>query len=417
MVFGQYDYAAFSGFFLYASGSIALPVTLVILARELGFSLEEGGMSAGGALSLGRTMSIVAAMLLCGFLAGRWGKRRTFGAAIVLVGIGLVLCSFAGAYSVLFLSLMVVGLGDGVIEGLATPFVQDLHPQEPGRYINFAHGFWSVGIFVTVLISGALPSLGVSWRLIIAGVACCALAPATLLLGPCRKGREYPDHPEPLHWRIVHDHAAAILGVRRFWLFFAAMFAAGGGEACLTYWSASYIQLHYATGAWAGGVGLACFSAGMVLGRTGWGFFIRQHQLPRLVVFSALAGVLLTLTIPLLTDRFLFFGLLFLSGLATAPFWPSIQSIGVDSLPGKDTTMIFILLSCAGIPGNGVLVWLMGWMANRTGGLNTAFYLVPVCYLIVAVLIWADRRIYAARRKNADITTLAPQTSSVRCAQ
>ena len=84
--------------------------------------------------------------------------------------------------------------------------VQDLHPEEAGRYINFTHALWSVGVLVTVLCSGALLTLGVSWR-----------------------------------------------------------------------------------------------------------------------------------------------GLLFLAGLATAPFWPSVQSYATDRLPAADTTMLLILLSCAGI--------------------------------------------------------------------
>ncbi len=69
MTFGRYDYAAFTSFFAYASGSVVVPVALVQLARGLGFSLESGGMSAGGALHLGRTVPMMAAMLLCGFLA------------------------------------------------------------------------------------------------------------------------------------------------------------------------------------------------------------------------------------------------------------------------------------------------------------------------------------------------------------
>ena len=50
MTFGRYDYAAFTSFFAYAAGSVVVPVALVSLARDLGFSLEQGGMTAGGAL-------------------------------------------------------------------------------------------------------------------------------------------------------------------------------------------------------------------------------------------------------------------------------------------------------------------------------------------------------------------------------
>src|SRR5262245_52017339 len=83
MVFGRYDYASFLAYFAYAAASVVAPGSLVALARDLGFRLEDGGMTAGGALHLGRTGAIVAAMLLCGFWAARWGKRRTLGLSLL----------------------------------------------------------------------------------------------------------------------------------------------------------------------------------------------------------------------------------------------------------------------------------------------------------------------------------------------
>ena len=390
MTFRRYDYAAFSSFFTYAAGSVIVPVALVSLARDLGFSLESGGMTAGGALHLGRTIPMVVAMLLCGFAAGRWGKRKTFGAAVVLMGVGIALCAFAPVYGVLFLALMVAGFGEGIIEGLATPFVQDLHPDEPGRYLNFTHSFWSIGVLVTVLFSGGLISLGVSWRLLIGVVAALSTVAAALLLLPESPKHKYPEHPEPIHWKTIWDQTLTIFRSRGFWIFFAAMFVAGGGEFCLTFWCASFIQLNFVDSAWAGGFGTACFAGGMVLGRTGWGYLIKQHQLKHLIIWSALAGVLITLPFPCLSNLYVLYGLLFLAGIATAPFWPSVQSYCADRLPETDTTMLFILLSCAGIPGCGVFTWLMGYIGNHTGSLSAAFYLVPACYLTLAMLVGYD---------------------------
>jgi fucose permease len=338
-------------------------------------------------------------MLLCGFAAGRWGKRRTFACSVLLMGLGMGLSAITPGYGLLFLALMLAGTGEGVIEGLATPFVQSLHPEEPGRYINFAHGFWSIGVFITVLLSGVLLSAGVSWRLLIGAIAVFSLLPAALLLLPSSPDHALRESSESKHWQTVLGHALDILRLPRFWLFFAAMFVAGGGEFCLTFWCASYIQLSFTPAAWAGGLGTALFAAGMVLGRTGWGYLIRQHQLRHLIVLSALAGTAVTLCFPVLTNLSLFFGLLFLSGVATAPFWPSVQSYCADCLPGTDTTMLFILLSCAGIPGCGVCTWLMGLVANRCGGLSTAFYLVPACYLVLAALIGGDWYWHARRQQ------------------
>ncbi len=401
MTFGRYDYATFISFLAYAGGSVVVPVALVELARDLNFPLEDGGMAEGGALHLGRTIPMVVAMVLCGFAAGRWGKRRTFGWSVVLMAVGVAVCAVAPIYGILMLGMLIAGFAEGIIEGLATPFVQDLHPQEPGRYISFAHAFWSLGVLVTVLAAGVLLTMGVSWRWLTGGLGALALIPAAMLLLPVgRKGTPFPEHPEPLHWRTVINHARAIMRIPRFWLFFAAMFVAGGGEFCLTFWCASYVQLSFNPAPWAGGVGTAFFAGGMVAGRIGWGYFIRQRQLPVLIVGSAVAGTAITLLFPTMQNLWLFFGLLFLAGIATGPFWPSVQSYCSDRLPGVDTTMLFVLLSCAGIPGCGFFAWLMGYLGSISGDLRSAFYLVPGCYMVLAVLIGWD--MWGVRRNQRD---------------
>jgi MFS family permease len=391
MAFGRYDYASFLTLIAYAAGSVVVPVSLVAVARELGFRLESGGLAAGGALHLGRTLAMVASLLLCGFWAGRWGKRRTMGVAVLGMGLGMGLCAVAPAYGFVLLALMLAGLGEGVIEGLCTPFVQELHSEEPGRYVNFSHAFWSIGVLGAVLITGALLSHGVSWRLIVLGVSVSALVPALLLLGPEHPDRAYPEHPHLLDGNTVRRQIACILRLPHFWRFYAAMFVAGGGEFCLTFWCASYLQLHFAASAWVGGVGTACFAAGMVLGRTVGGYWLKQHHLKWLIVGSALAGTAVTLCLPLASSLTAFLILLFVSGILTAPYWPSVQSYAADRLPHVDTTMLMILLACAGVPGCGTFTWLMGYVGNRSG-LGRAFFLVPACYLLLALLIGVEGR-------------------------
>lgn len=391
MRFGRYDYAAFLTMFAYAAGSVVVPVTLVELAYDLGFSLESGGMAAGGALHLGRTLPMVLAMLAVGFIAGRYGNRTTLGGSVMLMSFGIALCTVAPGYGILFFALMLAGLGEGVIEGLATPFVQDLHPDEPGRYINLTHAFWSVGVLATVLLSGGLLSIGVSWRVLTGVVAIIGCAAAVLILLPNRSGAPTVAHTS-VSRETVWKHTLKIVKFRRFWRFYAAMFLAGGGEFCLTFWSASHIRLHFGGPAWTGGVGVGFFALAMVIGRMASGYFVPQNGLRRLVVIAAIFGTVVCALLPLSPNLWVFYGLLFLAGLATAPFWPSIQSHATDCMPKLDSTMLLILLSCAGVPGCGVFTYLMGVWGNASGSLTQAFYLVPAAYALIAVLILTDRQ-------------------------
>ena len=394
--FGRYDYAAFLFFAAYAASSLAIPVVLVDMAEDLRFPLLEGGMAAGGAFQVVRSLAMCASMVFAGFAAARWGNRRTLGAAVATMGLGILLCALAPSYLLVLPVLLVAGLGEGIVEGLGTPFVQDMHRDDPGRYVNFTHGFWSLGTFAFALLAGAALVWNVGWRAILAVVGLVALLPVLLLLLPSRT--PYPERaradPPSRTWRRLVE----LLRTRRFWLFFAAMFFAGGGEYCLTFWSTSFVRLHFRAGAFAGALGTAAFSAGMFLWRTGFGNYVAQRHLKRLVVTVGLLGAAVaTLVIPfsLHCDALppgavkpLLFLLLFLCGVGSAPFWPSIQSLCVDRLPRLDSTLAFIVLSCAGVPGCGVFTWLMGFAGDRFG-LARSFALVPVSYLIMVALVLA----------------------------
>lgn len=408
LAFGRYDYAACMTFASYAMCSLIIPMCLVPLALDLGFPLDDGGMSLGGALQLGRSIPMIAAMVLCGFAAGRWGKRRTLGFSILLMSLGIMACAIAPVYGLLFTALSVSGLGEGVIEGLATPFVQELHPAQQGRYLNISHAFWSVGVLCIVLVAGTLLHFGVSWRVLVFCTGLASLAPSLMFLLP---DRTLVEREERVHWRDICAKTAAIVRIPRFWLFFAAMFFAGGGEFCLTFWCASFIQLEYGGTAWIAGAGTASFAAGMFAGRVASGMLVRQGELKKLIVGMALAGTLVCLAFPWLQSVWVLFVLLFFAGIAAGPFWPSIQSDGACRVPG-DQTMMMILFSCAGVPGSGFFTTMMG-VAGDWVGLRTSFYLVPFCFFVVLVLMGYDM----LKQRREHITDSGRLTASSRHAR
>ena len=124
----------------------------------------------------------------------------------------------------------------------------------------------------------------------------------------------------------------------------------------------------------------------MFLGRAGWALLLGDHHLRPLLLGSTAAGVLLTAGLPLVHSLPLLFVLLFLAGVAVAPYWPSVQALAARCLKREDPTVLFVLLSCAGVPGCGVFTWAMGWLGDATG-LRAAFFLVPACFLGLGVLM------------------------------
>lgn len=396
LIFGRYDYAAFLCFASYAMCSIIVPVSLVPIAKDLHFPLTEGGMGLGGILQIGRAVPMVAALILCGFFSGSWGKCRSLGFAMLCMALASCSPLFAGLRHHVF-PPDDCRIRGRVIEG-SRRRSSDLHEEEPGRYINFTHSFWSVGVVSIVLVAGALLANGVSWRYIVGACGVLGLFPAFLLLFPSRK-HPYPECGEIKKWTEVCGDFRNIVRIPRFWLFFAAMFFAGGGEFCLTFWCASFIQVEYAASAWAAGIGTASFAGGMIVGRMGGGILIRQKRLKEFLVYTALAATGISLFFPFLQSLSMLFVLLFFTGIATGPFWPSVQSYCSTRMT-VDNTMLFILLSAAGIPGCGFFTAVMGILGDHCG-LRYSFFLIPFCFIVLAALIgidWHQSRTAAVER-------------------
>lgn len=411
--FGRYDYGSFFSMGCYAAGSLAVPMTLAEMSGELGLSLSWGGF-----LQMGRSIAMVATMLFCGVAAARWGKTRTIAGSLLMMGGGVALCAVAPGYGILLCAMALAGLGEGVLEGLLTPYVQDIHPVDSGRYLNFTHAFWSVGTLATVLTVGALLGDGFfSWRVLLGMIGASSLIPFAILMWPTKArreaGRKNGDAAMSVRGvarpRIsagdVGRHTVAILRCRRFWIFFAAMFFAGGGEFSLTFWMPKFIDEVYHGTPWQRGLATAAFAFGMIAGRMGAGVLVRQQYLRRLLLCSGALALAVALAFPLLepetTPLWAIYLLAVVAGLGAAPLWPSIQSYAADRAPMLDTTMLFVLLSCAGIPGAGFFSWIIGVVGGEFG-LKAAFLVPPGAFLVMIGLLLADRRRFYAEAKTVE---------------
>lgn len=405
LLLGRYDFAGFSAFIMYSICSFSIPLLIVGIGRELDFPIDDGGMSSGGGLHMIRSGAMMITLLICGWLAALWGKRVTMGSSIIMLGLGMLCCAFSQAYWMLLPGLLIAGLGEGVCEGIATPFVQDLHPNAPERYVNIAHSFWSVGTALAVLVSGGLLALGVNWRVILGVIGVLTLLSSLGFLWKENPRRPYPESGTKIDFRSIMKQSAAIVAVPRFWRCCLAMFFGAGAEFGLTFWSAAYIELNFRTGAWVAGLGTGVIALGMFTGRTIFGYYAKPGYLRYILLLSSLLTIPLTIILALLKpgmmpDAMLFtllFTLLFACGVGIAPYWPTTQVYGVNAMPELDSTLLYVYFSAMGIPGCGFFTWLMGVTGDRWG-LTGAIMVVPCCLLIFAAMIFIECWLLARRK-------------------
>ena len=368
LVFGRYDYAAYSAFCFYSVCSFSVPLLIVAIGRALDFPLDGGGMAAGGLLHMVRSAAMMVTLVLCGLISARFGKRLTMGTGVMLIGTGISCCSFAPSYLFLFPALLVAGAGEGICEGIATPFVQDLHPDAPERYVNIAHAFWPAGILLAVVMTGWMLSAGIGWRSIMGLMGLMTVVSGMAFFWPEDPRNPCPEREAHADAAAVLKQAAEIFRVPRFWRCCLGMFFGAGAEFGLTFWAAAYIELNFGAGALLAGAGTAVIALGMFAGRTFFGCIARPENLLRILLCSSLGTIPVTLALawlkpgilPPAATAALLFLLLLLAGVGIAPYWPTMQVYGVSAMPRLNATMLYVAFSAMGIPGCGFFAWFIG---------------------------------------------------------
>lgn len=368
--------ASCASMFLYSAGAVALPISLVTISRELGFSLSQGG-----ALGFVQSIEQFFVLIASSFLAARFGKIRVLRAGLGLLAAGLALFTLSTNYLHAVTLMLVIGLGNALLEALLTPIVEDLYPGDDGGKMNFLHAFWAVGNCITVLLFGQILSMGVSWRPLFAVLG--GIVVIASLWYPSSRKVNLPRS------RADFSHMREILAIPDFWRYGAALAFAGGAEGAFAFWSASYIQINFEALPRAAGLGTASFAVGMAVGRLFSSRLAGRLGLRKLIIISlacALAASGSFFAISNLPTLYVF--LLFM-GLFIACLWPSIQSFAASVLP-VDPTVLMIFLSCFGIPGYSSATLLMGFMGDAWG-LKTSFIIAPL-YLAVSLILMLDLR-------------------------
>ncbi len=361
------DFASFAAYAGYAAGTAAIPVILLQMSKTLNFSIASGG-----ALHLLRSSVMLLTMLAAGSAAYRFGKIRMLGVALLLMAAGLQISGAAGSFAFLLAGVAVTGLGNGFFESLLTSSVEDRHPEpsETSRCINLTHSFWSFGVVAMGLCAGYMLQKGVSWRLILSGIALFLTVPAVLFL-------IFSNKTFSRKQISVKQEMAGLLKERRFRCFLLALFLAGGAEHCLTFWMPGFMKLTLGADDVVCGVAAGYFAGGMFCGRFFSGIFCRKN-LSGLILLCTLTGTVLSVLVPLAESAYCVMVLLFILGVAAGPLWPSLQFCCARMMRRKDNTAVYVLMPLVGIPGCGFFTWLMGVISEYCG-MKTGFFLVPLC--------------------------------------
>lgn len=243
------QYRIYAGFFLFAVTTGALMARLPDIQTHLGVSESQLGLTMIG-MSIGSLISLTFAAPLIEKL----GPRIT--ALVTVLGPSLLfaLIPWLPVAPAVFFVLFLTGLLSGALEINLNVEIDRLEMASGKRFMNRAHGFWSMGFFITALFGAMIRQSGLSAQLHMGLVAVLVVVVGGymftgLVAAPKPAGRAHETGEHRIafpNWGLV---PLCIIG-------FAAFLVEGAGID----WSAIYMRDVFSAEPFVGGMGLTLFA-------------------------------------------------------------------------------------------------------------------------------------------------------------
>lgn len=130
------------------------------LGQAFGLSAEELGF-----ISSMWFLGFPISMIVGGLVYHTFGPRNIMRVAFVCHTIGIVLTIFAGGYTTLLISTLLIGVGNGCTEAACNPMIADMYSGlKMQKMLARFHMWFPGGILVGSLISYFMTSMGFSWQ-------------------------------------------------------------------------------------------------------------------------------------------------------------------------------------------------------------------------------------------------------------
>jgi fucose permease len=366
-------------FFMFAMTTDSVGVIIPQVIAEFHLS-----MTAAGALHYGSMTAIALAGLGLGFLADRFGRKRTIILGLALFTSAAFLFPAAQTFVALLALMMVSGAAIGIFKTGALGLVGDISASstEHTRIMNLVEGFFGVGAIVGPFLVTRLAGAGVSWRwlYVVAGVLCVVLMTIAILV-------RYPRIAARAAPSAVRPSGGGALGLLKdpyAMGFSIAAFAYVAVECAIYVWMPTLLSDYHGV---AGGVATYAlpifftlratgrFLGAWLLGRFEWSLAIALCALAILGCFagSLVGGV----------EAAVF--LLPLAGLFTSIMYPTINSKGIGCFCTNDhgrVAGVILFFTCAGA-ALGPLA--MGAVSDAFGGARYGFVLATGFAALLAV--------------------------------
>jgi len=107
---------------------------------------------------------VASSVLLVSPLLDWLGMKRLLYIAFVFHVIGILAFIMAPNYPVLYMSMLIAGFGNGLVEVVINPLCASVYVEEKTRRLNFLHAWWPGGLIIGGILSVCMGKMGWRWQ-------------------------------------------------------------------------------------------------------------------------------------------------------------------------------------------------------------------------------------------------------------
>jgi MFS family permease len=281
--------------------------------------------------------------------------------------------------TLLYVGFMIMGLSQGLVEGVINPLVATIHSDQKTKRLNMLHAWWPGGMIIGGLLAVAMTQLfGASWQLKLATI----LVPAVVYLVMAAT-MEYPK-TERVTSNVSTGAMWSEAAKPLFLLLFVCMWMTAAAELGPDQWFPSVMgalvpQLQ--------GVLFLVYTAGLMFVLRTFGSGIAHNSpLGTLVVCSILTGIGLYWLGGLQpgASPLVAFAAATLFGIGKTYFWPTMLGVTAEQFP-RGGALLISLMGGAGMLSVAVALPIMGAKIDQFGA-GAALQFVSILGAILTVV-------------------------------
>ncbi|MDX9726586.1 MAG: MFS transporter [Bacteroidales bacterium] len=355
-------------------------ITLGSIATDLKVKLGMSEIETGTLFSI-LPLGILTGSLIFGPVADRYGYKLLLVITCIFLAAGFEGVVFSSSSILLKISIFLIGLSGGVLNGATNALVSDISDSERTANISLLGVFFGIGALgIPVLLGSAGEKAGFEKIVSLVGLI-------SLLSAMIYALTKFP--PPKIVQKIpisgIKDFFRdKVLLLIAFFLFFQSSF-----EGLMNNWTTSYLSDHLSLSQPKALLGLSLFVGGMVSMRLVTGILIRNMPPARMLVISfilLITGIALVFSGKAATVAHSGF---FLIGTGLANGFPVMLGLAGERYEKLSGTAFSFVLTIA-LLGNMIINYMMGVISDKTGigNLVLVITLETLIMIMLGVLIF-----------------------------